>query len=281
MSPSRQIPTSGAMLHVLDEGSGSPVLMLHGFPDSSRLWRNQIPALTAAGFRAIAPDLRGFGESDRPPRVRDYTMPKIIDDLRRVMDASNVERAAVVGHDWGAITAWSLAAWEPDRVERLVAVSVGHPRSYVRAALTSTQAIRSLYALFFQLPVVAEATIRARNWALFRRGFGASPDFEQYVADLSRPGALSAALNWYRANGRIGALTRCPRIRVPTLGIIGSKDAALGMAQMTGSGRYIDAEWRYEVLNGGHWLPLSRSEELNRLLLDFLAPAARRGTARS
>jgi pimeloyl-ACP methyl ester carboxylesterase len=257
------------------------VLMLHGFPDSSRVWRNQIPALNAAGFRAIAPDLRGYGESDRPPGVRDCTMPKILGDLRRVLDAANVERAAVVGHDWGAVTAWFLAGFMPDRVERLVAVSVGHPRSYLRAAFSTGQAIRSLYALFFQLPIIAEATIRARNWALFRRGFGASPDFDKYVADLSRPGALSAALNWYRASGRVGVLKRCPRIRMPTLGIIGSKDVALGMDQMTGSARYVDAEWRYEVLNGGHWLPLSRSEELNRLLLDFLAPAAQRGTARS
>ncbi|MDP8955623.1 MAG: alpha/beta fold hydrolase [Actinomycetota bacterium] len=265
-----RLPGSGVTLEVVDEGGGPAVLLLHGFPDSSRLWRKQIPALVAAGFRAVAPDLRGFGESDKPSRVADYAMPRILADLRAVLDALEVDRASVVGHDWGAIAGWALAGWYPERVERLVAISVGHPKSYLRAAFSSTQAFRSLYALFFQMPVVSEAAIRARDWALLRQALGRAHDFEHYLRDLSRPGALTAALNWYRANGRIDRLARYPTVTVPTLAIWGSKDPALGEKQMAGSGKYVDADWRYETIEGGHWLPITRSDEVNGLLIEFL-----------
>ncbi|HEX2089189.1 MAG TPA: alpha/beta fold hydrolase, partial [Actinomycetota bacterium] len=203
-------------------------------------------------------------------RVRDYAMPKILADLTAVLDALDVDRATVVGHDWGAIAAWAFAGHHPERVERLVPISVGHPKSFLRAALSSGQAFRSLYALFFQIPVLSEAMIRAGDWALLRRALGQAHDFQQYVRDLSRPGALTSALNWYRANARVDRLVRYPNVSAPTLGIIGSRDAALGMAQMAGSGRYVNAEWRYEVISGGHWLPLTRADHVNRLLLGFL-----------
>ncbi len=265
-----RIHGDGITLRVVDEGSGPTVLLLHGFPDSSRLWRKQIPVLVKAGFRAVAPDLRGFGESDRPSHVSDYAMPKVLGDLTAVLDALDVDRARVVGHDWGAIAAWALAGHHPERVERLVPISVGHPKSVLRAAFSSDQALRSLYALFFQIPGVSEVTIRAGDWALLRRALGRAHDFESYLRDLSRPGALTAALNWYRANGRVDRLARYPNVSAPTLGIIGSRDAALGKEQMAGSGRYVNADWRYEVISGGHWLPLTRADRLNRLLLDFL-----------
>ena len=270
-----RIAGDGVTLEVVDEGSGPAVLLLHGFPDSSRLWRKQIPALVSAGFRAIAPDLRGFGESDRPPRVGDYVMPKILADLTAVLDSLGIVRANVVGHDWGAVVGWALAGWHPRRADRLVAVSVGHPKSYLRAALSSGQAIRSLYALFFQVPGVSEAALRAGDWALLRRSLGRAHDFDYYLRDLSRPGALTAALNWYRANGRIDRLARHPNVSAPTLGILGSQDVVLSRQQMAGSRRYVDAEWRFETVEGGHWLPLTRPEELNRLLLEFLAPEKR------
>jgi pimeloyl-ACP methyl ester carboxylesterase len=266
-----RIRGDGITLEVVDEGSGPAVLLLHGFPDSSRLWRKQIPVLVKAGFRAVAPDLRGFGESDRASHVRDYAMPKVLADLTATLDALGVDRASVVGHDWGAIAAWALAGWHPERVDRLVAISVGHPKSFLRAALSSGQAFRSLYALFFRIPGVSEATIRAGDWAVLRRALGRAHDFEHYLRDLSRPGALTAALNWYRANARIERLARYPNVKAPTLGIIGSRDPALGKEQMAGSGRYVNAEWRYETISGGHWLPLTRAEQLNRLVIGFLS----------
>src|SRR5262245_36605960 len=113
--------------NVVHEGSGEPVLLLHGFPDSSHLWRNQIPALVDAGFRVVAPDLRGFGDSDKPLETEAYGVPAIVEDVVGILDRLDVRRAHVVGHDWGAAVAWALTALHPERVSRLVALSVGHP----------------------------------------------------------------------------------------------------------------------------------------------------------
>jgi pimeloyl-ACP methyl ester carboxylesterase len=125
----KRITGDGVELAVLDEGEGHPVLLLHGFPDSSHLWRHQVPALVEAGFRAIAPDLRGFGQSDKPEAVEDYTITRSLEDLRALLDALGIERAHVVGHDFGAALAGVAAALAPERVERLVVLSVGHPNA--------------------------------------------------------------------------------------------------------------------------------------------------------
>jgi pimeloyl-ACP methyl ester carboxylesterase len=154
-----------------------------------------------------------------------------------------------------------------------VAISVGHPRSFARPSLAQLR--RSWYALFFQVPGVAERAFRARDWALFRVTFGGSPDFDRYLIDLSRPGALKAGLNWYRANGRPDKVLRgslkYPRVKADTLGIWGSKENTLTEGQMTASERYVDGRWRYERIRAGHWAPLSRPDVVNDLLLDFLA----------
>lgn len=273
----RRIVVGDVGLHVVDEGEGTPVLLLHGFPDSARLWRHQIEALTGAGFKAIAPDLRGYGRSDKPRGVSAYAMQRILEDLRAVLDEFGIERAHVVGHDWGAVAAWALAAFEPDRVRRLVVISVGHPRSFARPR--PSQLARSWYAIVFQIPGLAERAFQANDWWLFRKVFGGSRDFDRYLDDLSRPGALTAALNWYRANGRtdrvlFGRSLSYPHVSVPTMGIWGSKDFALTEWQMKASEKYVDAEWRYERVEAGHWLPLSRREIINNLLLDFLGETA-------
>lgn len=264
----RRIDVGEVFLLVADDGEGRPVLLLHGFPDSHLLWRRQIPALVEAGFRAIAPDLRGFGESDRPERRNSYEMPMIVDDLRNLLDALSVEAAHVVGHDWGAIAAWAFAGWEPKRVLSLTAISVGHPRSFLAPSLS--QIARSWYAIFFGLPWLPEKALSARRWELLRRLFGASPDFDRYLQDLSRPGALTAALNWYRAN-TLRSFLQYPSVQAPTLGVWGSKDWALGERQMTRSRQYVRATFRYEKLEAGHWIPLRRAEVLNPLLIEFVS----------
>src|SRR5215471_13656265 len=192
------IEVNGLRLHVQDEGDGEPVLLLHGFPDSGWLWRHQVPALTAAGFRAIVPDLRGFGESDRPEGVASYAMPNIVGDVIGVLDAAGIERANVVGHDWGAAVGWALAAMAPARVSRLVALTVGHPSGFFTDAMGQRE--RSWYMLFFQHAGVAEDALRRDDWRLFRQWARGQGDLDVYLRDLDRPGALTAALNWYRAN---------------------------------------------------------------------------------
>jgi len=274
MSALRRIDGAGVTLAVQDEGEGPPVLLIHGFPDSHRLWRHQTTALVAAGKRVIAPDLRGFGESDKPPEVDDYALRHSVADMVAVLDALEVERAQVVGHDWGAAVAWGLAAFVPERVERLAVLSVGHPRAL--AEPTIEQREKSWYMLLFQFEDVAEAMLEADDWRMLREWLRDNGDVEDYIAGFSRPGALTAALNWYRANFKPEARRRgesgFPAVTVPTLGIWSSGDDYLTEGPMLRSGEQVEAEWRYERIEGAsHWIQLDEPQRLNELLLGFLA----------
>jgi pimeloyl-ACP methyl ester carboxylesterase len=263
-------------LSVVDAGDGEPVLLLHGFPDSARLWRRQVPALLDAGYRVIAPDLRGFGESDAPECVEAYGLPVIFNDTVGLLDRLEVERTNVVGHDWGAGAAWGLAALAPDRVERLVAISVGHPATFPG---TMEQRARSWYMLLFAWPE-AEDILSRDDWRLFREWLGDVEDLDRYIEDLSRPGRLTAGLNWYRASITAEAFAArdrsgLPAVSCPTMGIWSDGDFALTERQMTDSEASVEGPWRYERIEGaGHWIPLDAPERLNDLLLDFLATPA-------
>ena len=156
-------------------------MLLHGFPDSSRLWRNQVPALVAAGFQVIVPDLRGYGASDKPANVDDYAIPFLAGDVLGVLDAVGVEKAHVVGHDWGAALAWTTAALVPDRVDHLVTLSVGHPSAFGSAGLEQRE--KSWYMLLFQFEDVAEQWLSNDGWAHFRE-WSRHPDAEEVIAEL-------------------------------------------------------------------------------------------------
>jgi pimeloyl-ACP methyl ester carboxylesterase len=147
-------------------GDGTPVVLLHGFPDSGRLWRNQVPALAEAGFKVIVPDMRGFGRSDKPTEVEAYALPMLAGDVFAVMSDAGAEKAHVVGHDWGAALAWGLAALASDRVERLVALSVGHPATFRTEGFEQYE--KSWYMLLFQFAGIAEEWLSADDWANFR-----------------------------------------------------------------------------------------------------------------
>jgi pimeloyl-ACP methyl ester carboxylesterase len=263
---------NGVRLNVLVEGEGEPVVLLHGWPDSHLVWRKQVPALVAAGRRVIAPDLRGFGDSDKPPGVEDYAIPHLLTDLQGIADALGLERFALVGHDWGAAVAWAFASLIPDRVERLAAISVGHPSAFRDADFEQRR--RSWYMLLFANPI-AEEVFPRDGWNLLR-AFGACPDFDQYVRDLSRPGALTASLGVYRANVAPEALFLgdplvLPPVNVPVLGVWSSGDEALTESQMVRSRDHVAGPWRYARIEGcGHWVPLEAAERLNPLLVDFL-----------
>jgi pimeloyl-ACP methyl ester carboxylesterase len=277
-----RIQVGDVTFNVAEVGSGPPVILLHGWPDSWHLWTAQMEALARNGHRVIAPDLRGFGESDCPEEVEAYSLGRLIGDVTAVMDHFNIERAAVVGHDWGAAVAWLVATFLPERVERLVAVSVGHPKAFVGAGYSQKQL--SWYMLWFQFPGVAERGLADNDWELFRSWAhdGAARDSDAYmerqIADLSRPGRLSAGFNWYRANispdtfagdGRDVVL---PNVACPTMGVWSSGDMALGELQMTGSQSYVSGPWRYERIEAvGHWIPVYASERLSSLLVEFLA----------
>jgi pimeloyl-ACP methyl ester carboxylesterase len=268
-----RIPGDGVTMAVLDEGEGQPVVLLHGFPDSSHVWRHQIPALIGAGMRVIAPDLRGFGESDKPDAVEEYAMTRSIADVVAVLDALGIDRAHVVGHDWGAGVAWALAAFVPTRVERLAAMSVGHPNTLRDRSIEQRE--KAWYQLLFQFTGVAEELLMRDDWKLFRDFSRGDGDQERYIADLSRPGALTAGLNWYRANAppqrELEPRQPLPAVAAPTLGLWSSGDNYLTEDPMLGSVEHVSGPWRYErIENASHWLQLDAPERINDLLLDFL-----------
>ena len=267
-----RIDVNGIGLNVQDEGAGPPVLLLHGWPDSHRLWRHQVADLTAAGFRTIAPDLRGFGDSDRPEGVDDYSLLTVAGDVTGVLDHLGIERAHVVGHDWGAALAWALAAFAPECVDHLCALSVGHVRSFREAGFAQRE--KSWYMLLFQFEGVAEQWLSADDFANFRE-WASHPDVDALIADLSRPGALTASLNWYRANLApatwVDPPIQFPPVTAPTMGVWSSGDFALTEQQMTGSSEDVAGPWRYERIEGaGHWMQLDEPAALSTLLIDFL-----------
>jgi pimeloyl-ACP methyl ester carboxylesterase len=261
----------------VDGEDGAPaVLLLHGWPDTHDLWRNQVVALTAAGYRTVAPDLRGFGASDKPSDPEAYNMLSLAGDVANLLDALDIPRAHVVGHDWGAGLAWVLGAFLPDRVDHLVALSVGHPRALADAGFEQLE--KSWYMLFFQFAGTAEQWLTADGGAHFR-DWARHPEHDAVVARWADPAAVTGGLNWYRANVPAERLVRSPLefppIAAPTLGVWSDGDVFLTEAGMATSGPFVAGPYRYERVEGcGHWIPLEAPDRLNRLLLDFLpAPA--------
>ena len=269
------VEANGLQFHVRDEGSGTPVILLHGFPDTGDLWRNQVPALVKNGFRTIVPDMRGRGRSSKPPNVADFRLSTIVRDVTGILDALRIERAHVVGHDWSAGVAWLLAALVPERVDRLVAISVGAPGTGAKPSLEELQ--KGWYRLLFLFEGTAEELIQRDDWYLFRLFLAGAKDTDAYVKTLSEPGALTPALNWYRANlpvqailGRTGG-PRLPAVKADTLGIWSTGDLYLTEEAMTRSAQAIEGQWRYQRFEGSHWVPLDQPDRLNRLLLEFLS----------
>jgi pimeloyl-ACP methyl ester carboxylesterase len=264
-----RIEVDGVALEVSTAGTGPAVLLLHGFPDTHRLWRHQVPALHAAGYRTIAPDLRGFGASDRPGS---YGVGAHVADLLGLLDRLEVPAAHVVGHDWGAAIGWVLAAHAPDRVRSLTALSVGHPAAFARGGLAQRE--KSWYMLLFQFEGVAEQWLSDDDFAHLREWSG-HPDADEVVARLASPGALTAALGIYRdslpPSSLVAPPPSLPAVSVPTLGVWSSGDRFLTEGPMVASGSHVTGPWTYaRVEDAGHWMQLEQPDAVNELLVDFL-----------
>jgi epoxide hydrolase 4 len=272
-------------LAVTEQGKGEPVILLHGFPELAHSWRHQLPALAAAGYRAIAPDLRGYGQSDRPAAVDDYAAPKLVGDIAGLIRALGYERAHVVGHDWGGGLAWGLAGAMPELVRSLTILNA--PQGPVSARMrreSPEQQAKSWYMLLFQFAGVAEAYLAADDFRNLRRMLydtaapGTFPPDEQrvFLDALSKDGALTAALNYYRANMPPAALLReppePPEITVPTMIIWGEADAYMSIELLERSAATVTGPLRIERLPGvSHWVQQEAPEAVNALLVDFLA----------
>ena len=268
------LTVNGFRHFIRDEGLGPAVILLHGFPDTGELWRHQVAALVAAGFRTIVPDLRGRGRTEAPPNVDDYGLTKVAADVDGILDQLGVERAHVVGHDFGAAAAWLVASLFPGRVERLVAMSVGFPGAAGKPDLEALQ--KAWYRILIQAPGVSEELARQDDWYLLRTLLQGAADLETYLADLDRPGALTAGFNWYRANLPLARLLSppppLPPVQAPTLGLWSSGDLYLTERQMRASEARCAGGWRYErVDDATHWMQLDQPERVNALLLEHLA----------
>ena len=263
----------GVRLVADDLGAGDAVLLLHGWPDTAALWDEVAPGLLARGARVITPDLRGCGRSDKPREVEAYAMGVLVADVLALLDEARVERAHVVGHDWGAALAWALASFAPERVRSLCALAVGHPTAFRAAGLE--QQLKSLYTQLFIREGLGEAFVRQHDYELLRTWF-AHPRASRVIAELERDDQLRCHLNWYRANLPADAFLveapRLPPVLAPTLGMWSSGDRALCESQMVESGRYCANGFTYVRLEDfGHWFPLEASEEVTKVLSDFHA----------
>jgi pimeloyl-ACP methyl ester carboxylesterase len=237
---------------------GEPVVLLHGFPQVASSWDTLTPYLTGAGHRVLAPDQRGYTSTALPRGRRAYRMADLAGDVVALLDAAQIERAHLVGHDWGAAVAWTVAASAPERLLSLTALSVPHPAAMRRAAISSTQGLKSWYMLMFQLPWLPELMLDPRRPAARRRlvrGLVASGQergaAERDAAAMAAPGVFTGALNWYRGVpfGRVPG-----PVQTPSLFLWGKRDAYIGRRAAALCGRYAEGPYEFRELPGGHWI---------------------------
>jgi epoxide hydrolase 4 len=275
----RTVDIGEVRLHCAEMGQGPLVLLLHGFPECWVSWRNQMPALAAAGFRAVAPDLRGYGKSDKPSGLDAYRIEVLARDVARLVEALGAERAHVVGHDWGGAAAWFFAMWHPERLDRLAILNAPHPSRYSRARKLPRQWLRSSYILFFQIPWLPEALLRAGDFLVLRQLFRYDPerpgaytagDIDEIVAAAREPGALTGMLAWYRAMIQRPTHTRWKPISRPVQVVWGEKDRYL-LRDIAEPGRDWVPDLRFSPIpEASHWVQADAPEKVNGLLIDFL-----------
>jgi len=249
---------------------GQVVLLLHGFPQHSTMWLPQMEALAAAGYRAVAFDQRGYSPRARPAEVSQYRVAHLVEDALAV---AGPDPFHVVGHDWGGIVGWHLAAKHPERIRTLTVLSVPHPLAFATALLSpkSDQRAQSSYVALFRMKDVAEETLLDGGLAAMLAASGYPGDIDERVRAMSEPGLLTAALNWYRGVD-LSLVRGVGRVVVPTLYVWSTGDVALAREGAEATARHVDGPYRFEVLAGvSHWIAEEVPEVLNRLLLEHLA----------
>ena len=276
--------TNGIRMHYVEQGDGFPILLLHGFPELWYSWRYQIPALAGAGFHAIAPDLRGYGDTDKPEEVESYDIHHLVNDIVGLLDALDLERAVIVGHDWGGIIVWQMALMHPDRVERVISLNTAFQRRGRRRpteAFQQTPDGRFNYILYFQEPGRAEMDIEPNidNWlgrmigrAAKNQDLITEEDIRVYT-DAFRKGGVTGPINYYRNMDRNWETTEHlaeSQVTMPALMIIAEDDPIL-IPQMTdGMERYVPNLTKRLIKDCGHWTQMEQPDEVNRLIIEFL-----------
>ncbi len=276
--PGTKMELNGVRYHVGEQGSGDKVvLLMHGMPDTSSVWTDQVPALVNAGYRVIAPDMLGYGETEKPQDAQRYRGELIIADMVALLDTLDVPQVDLVGHDWGAFFSWELALNFPERFRRHVALSVGHPDLMMN--VKSVDEVK--YSWYMYLNTMADtAQLYAANDGAFFRKFivPTHPDVDEVWSRMKDPAAMNGMLNLDRANPMASAYlaavtsTAAPRkCQVPTLGLWSSGDTYLWESQVQDSATLMAAPWRYRRVEGGsHWLMLDRPQQVTTQMLEWL-----------
>ncbi len=275
------IHANGIRFRTLVDGppNGDLVVMLHGFPEGADSWARPLEAAARAGALAVAPDMRGYGMSDMPPAVEDYAITKLVEDVAGIINAFGRDEAHIAGHDWGALVAWCFASAHPEMTRTLTVLSVGHPAAVVEArAADAEQREASAYIGLFVTPGKAEEVLAQDDFRRTREMFGDTLPralADQFITSLSRPGRLTAGLNYYRANflppDSWTARVREIKVIAPTVLIWGDHDPFLRRLQAEKTAERMTHEYRLEILAGaGHWLQLERPDEVGRTLVDVI-----------
>jgi pimeloyl-ACP methyl ester carboxylesterase len=261
---------------VAGPADGTPVIMLHGFPETSREWTSEIETVAAAGYRVIAPDQRGYSAGARPPAVEDYKVPLLVADVIGMADTLGIDRFHLVAHDWGASVAWALGASAPERLLTLNPISVPHLDAFAKvlADPSSCQPAASAYFDLFAAPG-SETTLLAGGGTFLKGVYAGLPSdvVDYYVKFFDAP-TLSAGLNWYRANIEKRMTTGAPigHIKVPTMYIWSDGDTALCRDGAEITGDYVDGPYRFEIIKGvSHWVPELAAHQVSALLLEHFA----------
>ena len=276
----QSIITNGIRMHYVMQGEGPLIVLLHGFPEFWYSWRYQIPFLAEHGYTVVAPDLRGYNETDKPRKG--YDIPTLLLDIKGLIEGLGQQRAIIVGHDWGGVLAWTFAMSYPAMTESLIVMNAPHPAAMMREMRTLKQLRRSWYVFFFQLPWLPEYMLgrnNAREIAKMLRGaalqksaFPLAVTF-RYRKAMSKPGAIHAAISYYRQ-----LFLHLPRsfkkyethIQAPTLLIWGEQDIALGIELTTGLERWVNDIQIKRIADSGHWVQQEQPEVVNQFMRDFL-----------
>ena len=275
MIANRRIEANGLTFAVDVAGEGDTVaLCLHGFPEARQAWSEQLPALAALGWTAAAPDMRGYGDSDRPKGRSAYTLDKLVDDVVALFDALGAKKRILIGHDWGGIIAWQVAIRRPDLLDGLVILNAPHPAVYRREyARGLRQKLRSWYVLFFQLPGLPELQMkRGLESALTATTKNFPADrLAGYRRNIERPGAATAMINYYRANAAELGLGPIPtgKIKTPTLLIWGEDDPYLDLSLTDRNEAFVEDFTLRRLPGVSHWVCEDASPEVNRLIADW------------
>ncbi|MBF2016893.1 MAG: alpha/beta hydrolase [Rivularia sp. T60_A2020_040] len=274
------IVTNGVNLHYVTQGSGSLMLMLHGFPEFWYSWRHQIPEF-AANFQVVAPDLRGYNDSEKPASQAAYVMNELVRDVEGIIRGLGYEKCVLVAHDWGGAIAWNFAYDYPEMVERLIIMNCPHLAKFSEGLRTPQQLLRSWYMFFFQLPLIPELFLQAQDYQFIENAFKgmainksafSKQDIDAYKDAAAKRGALTSMINYYRNLFNSATFNRNWSIlEVPTLMIWGEEDTALGKELTYGTEAYVkDFQIKY-IPNCSHWIQQEQPQLVNQYIRDFLS----------